>query len=281
MFVGRAHNGVTPITDTIPTTSSSYPVLSINHTPAWWSAIADGQFVTETVAVIGYVGASSLYIDHYNQEIRYSGFNGNGGSNIFVSPYKYNTTLPLEGWYTCKFESYIQADRKLNNDSGDYGIYDDGITFLQQRWATWFLNGQQITPRYLCSNFTRPQDGSFDETIDPYTQKEVANYSAYNTYFREGMPMEFSSQVLGTYVTKPISVSSRFRPGFDSNISQQNLQFYSNNSALAYTAADRDYPIIAYADHTEAGAGFFQSDQFKRVIRTFENVNPDYCNRIP
>ena len=280
-FVGRAHNGLVPVTDTIPTTNATYPVFDINVTPAQWVMISDGAFDPSTPTTPGYGGSTTVYVDYYNKEFRYSGYNGNGGANVFVSPYQYPTDIPLEGWYTCKYESYISAARKLTNESGDYGVYDNGVTFLAQRWCTWFLNGRQITPRYLCSNFTRPQDGSYDEFVDPIAQKGVANYTDWNTYFREGMPLEFSSSVLATFTTKPLSVSSRFQPGFDVNSSIQYLNNFCNNTYITRTNAQRDYPLIAYVDHTDSGAGFFKTDQFKRVIRTFENLNPDYCNRIP
>jgi hypothetical protein len=215
---------------------------------------------------------------------QFTGPTGAGGGGTFTSPLKFgDTNRQGFAWFTCKMETYLAQQWDADNSSGDYGIYTRGCKYFKQLYTTWYMNGDQITPRSLESNFARP--AGYDTSTTYENQKTSFDFAAVNKYMRNGDPLTVFSAVEADYLTHPIAFSSKYDPNFNPAVGNTaNLTFRCNqgyfNRILPVVSGD-SVPVLAIVDHSEAGRGFFGSDQFRAMINTFDNNNPDYCNRIP
>ena len=299
VYVTRPYAGATPLTDVYNILDPQWPTIEVSSLPSRHvfchdSVIGGNQFQQNT-----YSGSSSIRISPIGT-IDYYGSAGNGGNNWFDARIDLNEYLgpdrALDGWITCHTERYITAARKPTNESGDYGIYQYGVTLLNQTWATWYYNGKRITPRFLTSQFIRPQadtPGTFvphDPNI-PYHQylelqgDQRPSYGTLN-YMRNDFPQEFRALLEATQLTKPISASSRWDANFvdSGTVQSQYVQPQANQSSFLEVKTQGnsyDLPVLAYVDHSDIGKGFFGTQAFKNMMRMNPKSIPTYCERIP
>lgn len=303
IFLTRPYIGDIPLDEIFAWDSGSYPDIEIDHSPVRFAYAHNGLFQGHEYVARTYNVGSSLKVKP-NGDVWYKGSAGAGGFEWFLSriggfdsfmdPFQ----REMDGWFTCHEEGYATAARKATNESGDFGSYDNGVTLLYQTFATWYYNGKQITPRFLTSQFNRPQANTPPTGIehDPlvpiheYMERQAEqrpSYGSVNKYSRVSgydFPLEFSSNVLASYVTKPISFDSRWDAGFTNAIGSYRLTEQTNQSSFSRVdIGGYDLPCLAYVEHNAEGAGFFNTAAFKNLIKAHPTavITPDYCERIP
>jgi hypothetical protein len=236
-------------------------------------AFSANQFFPET-----YVVSNSITVDEDN--IYFEGSVGFSNGS-FLSPHGIENRNGL-GWWTCKIERYIRVEYKDNNDDGEFGGYQRGCIIYPVSHATWFFNGQQVTPRSLISRFLNPP--SFNQNVPWELQKDFISDDFDQRWMYLGDPHWYYSHVNADYITHPISVGSREDANYV-DIGGQHLLTQCNQAETIEVRSQGDtptqVPVLAIVDHNEVGQGFFQADQFKSMIKAFSNNTPDYCERIP
>lgn len=304
IFCTRPYQNATPLDEIIPPTSTSWPEVTVRHQGPVWTYTSNGVSGNTQFRAAGFTPTSQVEIRD-NGEVWYRGASGNGGIQWFKSKYggldSFMDPLvrDLDGWFTVHDEQYISAARKLTNESGDYGIYDNGVTILQQSFATWYYNGKQITPRFLTSQFTRPTAATgptfvaHDPLVPIHEYLEISDasqrpsYGTVNPYEEEGFPAWFVGLSLASWISKPISVSSKWDPNFidDPFVNGSlNVNYTSNQASIqqADCGGTYDLPVLAYVEHSEEGRSFMRSAAFNNLIKAHpRTVVPDYCTRIP
>lgn len=262
----------------LETNDPAYPYLKINSSDGTRCYVHNGLF-----------GGNDYQMDTYSNQaaltsfgagrFRYQQASGNGGQESFDSPFYY-TDRDKACWYTCNIETYYKSEYKDNNNDGDFGLYNFGIVQYKQRFATWYCNGRQVTPRHLISNFSWPT--GYDKNIPVEDQLGTLDFASKN-YMRGGFPMEDTSHANATFVTRPISYSSRSLGGFGATAGQSKVQPTANYGLISSTSATSGYvhPVLAYVDHSDIANQFFVTDQYAAMRTAFDKATPAYCARRP
>ena len=105
----------------------------------------------------------------------------------------------------------------------------------------------------------------------------------YNQYFRGGLPVDATSYVNATWVTRPLTWDINGDPNLNTAGSTYTPGPNWNGNIISSigSASSHNCPMIAMVDHTAIANQFFETDQFKTLIKTFDKGTPDYCARRP